>query len=219
MNVTTADGLAGDDRRLTRRPEAGGAVPGPVIGAVPRPRSGRFSAPGSAAPGMVSLRTRYAGELAVLCTWVSALLPWSLSFASRGGIEVVIVRWQFFLFQFVLGATIPGEQPFQTVVGAIGFQSGATATAYWVWLVGAVPFLLALGLSVAYYAREERVEARLPVDPVRALGGLLLASGLLLAAATVLLATQSVFGAVPVGVVFLLAFGAVLLRVEHVGAA
>lgn len=163
---------------------------------------------------MVSLRTRYAGELAVLCTWVSALLPWSLSVASRGGIDVVILRWPFFLFQFVLGATIPGEQPFQTVLGAIGFQSGATATAYLVWLVGAALFLAALALSIAYYARERRVETALPVPPVRALGGLLLASGLVLAASTVVLATRTPFGAVPVGVVFLLAFGVVLLRVE-----
>jgi uncharacterized protein (TIGR04206 family) len=164
---------------------------------------------------MVSLRTRYTGELAVLCTWVSALLPWSLSFASRGGIDVVIVRWPFFLFQFVFGATIPGERPFQTVIGAVGFQSGATATAYTVWLVGAALFLAALALSIALYAREERIEAALPVSPVRALGGLLLVSGLVLGAATAVLATRTAFGAVPVGVVFLLAFGAVLLRVEQ----
>lgn len=166
---------------------------------------------------MVSLRTKYAGELAVLSTWASALLPWSVSFASQGGISLVVVRWQVFLFQFIFGASLPGEAPFQLLSTAIARESGGVEQAYLVWAVGAVPFVVAFLFSIGYYAREERVEERLPVDPVRILGGLLLLSGVVLGAATVLLVQRYPGGAVPVGVLFLVVFGAILLRVERIG--
>lgn len=165
---------------------------------------------------MVSLRTKYAGELAVLSTWASALLPWSVSFASQGGLSLVVVRWQVFLVQFIFGAQLPNEAPFQLLHSAIAFETGAVREAYLVWAVGAVPFLLAFVLSVAYYAREEQVAERLPVDPVRLLGGLLLVSGLVLGASTALLVDRYVGTTIPVGALFLLVFGAILLRVERV---
>lgn len=167
---------------------------------------------------MVALRTKYAGELAVLATWVSALLPWSMSFASQGGLRLVVVRWEFFLFQFVLGARIEGEAPFQSVLRAIARESGGVEQAYTVWAAGAALFLVALAFSIVYYARDQRLEDALPVDPVRLLGGLLLASGLVLGAVTALLFRRYPGTTFPVGVLFLLAFGAVLLRVERVGA-
>jgi uncharacterized protein (TIGR04206 family) len=167
---------------------------------------------------MVALRTKYAGELAVLATWATALLPWSLSVASQGGLRLVVVRWPFFLFQFVLGAQIEGEAPFQTVLRAIARETGGVERGYLVWAAGAALFLVALAFSVAYYARDERVGSALPVDPVRLLGGLLLASGLVLGGSTVMLFRSYPGGAVPVGVLFLLAFGLVLLRVERVEA-
>jgi len=165
---------------------------------------------------MVSLRTKYAGELAVLSTWVSALLPWSISFDSQGGISLVVVRWPLFLFQFVLGAELPGERPFQLLPTALARATGGIEQAYQLWALGAIPFLVAFALSVVYYAREERVESDLPVDPVRLLGGLLLATGLVLGAATVLLVQRYPGGAVPVGALFVLVLGAVLLRVERI---
>lgn len=167
---------------------------------------------------MVSLRTKYAGELAVLATWASALLPWSVSFASRGGISLVVVRWQVFLFQFIFGASLPGEAPFQTVLGAITRESGGVEQAYQFWAVGAVVFLAALVVSIAYYAREEQFEDRSPVDPVRLLGGLLLVSGLVEAVATALLINRYPGTTVPIGALFLLVFGVILLRVERVAA-
>jgi len=164
---------------------------------------------------MVSLRTKYAGELAVLLTWGSALLPWSVSFASRGGVSLVVVRWQVFLVQFIFGARLPGEAPFQTLPTAVARQTGGVAEAYLVWAAGAVVFSVAFALSVAYYAREERVEAALPVHPVRVLGGLLLATGVVLGVATALLAMRYPGGALPLGVLFVLVFGVILLRVER----
>jgi uncharacterized protein (TIGR04206 family) len=162
------------------------------------------------------VRSEYAGELAVLSAWVSALLPWSVSVASLGqGADLVVVRFPFFLFQFVLGVgALPGEQPFQPVWVARSFQEGSIAQAYGVWLVGAVALAAAFLFGVAYYAAEDRIEAA-PVDPVRVIGALLLLGGVVLSAATYLLFTTFLGGAIPLGVFLLLALGGVLLSVDR----
>ncbi|MFC6942910.1 TIGR04206 family protein [Salinirubellus sp. GCM10025818] len=166
---------------------------------------------------MVWVRSEYAGEFAVLSAWVSALVPWSVSFASQGGISLVVLRFPAFMFQFVLGAQlVGGERPFLPVWSAYAFPaSEAVARAYLVWLGGAAVFALALALSVVYYAADERLEARLPVDPVRLMGGLLLATAVVLSASIVMLWTSYLGRAVPVGVLFLYAFGYLLLVVER----
>jgi len=166
---------------------------------------------------MVWVRSEYAGEFAVLSAWVSALLPWSVSFASQDGVSLVVVRFPLLAFQFLLGARIQGaEQPLLPVWSAYGFPaSEAVAQAYLVWLGGAAVFGLALLLSVVYYAADERLEARLPVDPVRLMGGLLLATAVVLSASTVMLWGSFLGGSVPVGLVFLYAFGYLLLTVER----
>lgn len=195
MNLTTATGAAA----LTVR-----FVP-PVYDV----RTGRG--------GMVWVRSEYAGEFAVLSAWVSALVPWSVSVASQGGISLVVLRFPLLMFQFVLGAQLGGgERPLLPVWSAYAFPaSEAVARAYLVWLGGAAVFGLALLLSVVYYAADDRLEARLPVDPVRLMGGLLLLTALLLSAATVMLWGSFLGGSVPVGVLFLYAFGYLLLRVER----
>lgn len=166
---------------------------------------------------MVWVRSEYAGEFAVLSAWVSALIPWSVSFASQGGVSLVVVRFPLLMVQFVLGAQLLGaERPLLPVWSAHAFPaSEAVARAYLVWLGGAAVFALALLLSVVYYAADEGLEERLPVDPVRLMGGLLFATALVLTAATVMLWGSFLGGAVPVGVLFLYAFGYLLLVVER----
>ena len=166
---------------------------------------------------MVWVRSEYAGEFAVLSAWVSALVPWSVSYASQGGISLVVVRFPAFMLQFVLGAQLAGgERPFLPVWNAYAFPaSEAVADAYLVWLGGAGVFALALALSVVYYAADERLEERLPVDPVRLMGGLLLATAVVLSASTVMLWTSYLGRAVPVGVLFLYLFGYLLLVVDR----
>jgi uncharacterized protein (TIGR04206 family) len=166
---------------------------------------------------MVWVRSEYAGEFAVLSAWVSALLPWSVSFASQGSVSLVVVRFPLLAFQFLLGAQLRGaEQPLLPVWSAYGFPaSEAVAQAYLVWLGGAAVFGLALLLSVVYYAADERLEERLPVDPVRLMGGLLLATAVVLSVSTVMLWGSFLGGSVPVGLVFLYAFGYLLLTVER----
>ena len=164
---------------------------------------------------MVWVRSEYAGEFAVLSAWLSALLPWSVSFAQAGAFTLVVLRFPLFLFQFTLNLRLPNERPFQTVVTAAAVESGAVGRAYTVWLVGAGVFGLALLLSVGYYAFDERLEARSPIDPVRLMAVLLLSTGLVLGVASAFLFTSYVGATVPVGVFFLLALGYLLLVVER----
>lgn len=163
------------------------------------------------------VRSEYAGELAVLATWVNVLIPWSVSF-NRFSPEAsfAVVRFPFLAFQFLYGIDLRGaEVPFLPVYLAPGFPgTPGVARAYTVWLGAAILFAVAVAYSVAYYLREERVEAG-PVDPVRALGGLMLATGVALSAATVLLWQHYVGTTIPVGVFFLYLFGGVLLAVER----
>lgn len=163
------------------------------------------------------VRSKYAGELAVLATWANVLIPWTVSF-TRFSPEVsfAVVRFPFLAFQFLYGIELAGaEVPVLPVYGAPGYPDSPEVTlAYTVWLGGAVPFAVAVAYSVAYYLREERVEAG-PVDPVRVLGALLLATAVALSAATVLLWQHYDGATVPVGVLFLYLFGGVLLTVER----
>jgi len=101
------------------------------------------------------------------------------------------------------------------VVSAMAFQdSPQLTTAYEIWAVGALVYLLAMGVSIAYYRDEERVEAW-RVDPVALLGGLLLLAAGAFGAASVF--TYGVFPGVPIplGVVLTGLFGVVLLTAER----
>lgn len=165
---------------------------------------------------MVWVRSEYAGELAVLSAWVSAMLPWSFTVASRDGVSLVVVRFPFFAFRFVYGIELGAAAvPFLPVWAAPGFpSSAAVARAYWVWLGAAIFVALAVALSVALYLAEQRVESG-SVDPVRAMGLLLGAGAVLFTYAFVVLWGNYLGLTVPVGAVFLWAFAALLLTVER----
>jgi hypothetical protein len=176
---------------------------------------------------MVWVRSEYAGELAVLTTWLSALVPWNVFVGDVAGGRVVLVRFPLLEVQYAFGVPLARGTSVRDPASAYALQAGQTvASAYAAWLVGALVVLAALAVSVYYYRAEERAEAW-SVDPVRLLGGLLAAGGVVFAVASALL-TGSVLGvdlgvgggfeglSVPVGVFFYLAFGAVLLRAERV---
>jgi uncharacterized protein (TIGR04206 family) len=169
---------------------------------------------------MALLRTKYSGELSVLLTWLVALLPWSVTYASIPlGQQSISVFWIRFLplrFLYILDGEVPGEQPFLPVWSVPGFvETAGETTAAWLWLAGAVVFLVPLVLSIVYYLAEDRLEA-LAVDPVRLQGGLLLLVGGILAVPTYILWTDLPGTTVPVGSLFLVVFGLVLLGVEQV---
>lgn len=166
---------------------------------------------------MVWVRSEHAGALAVLSVWVNVLIPWSISHTQFSPeVSRVIVRFPFLAFQFLYGVRLEGaERPVLTVVAAPTFpQDPGVAFAYQLWLLAAAIFAAGFLLSVAYYLDEERVEAG-PVDPVRLLGGALVATALVLTVATIQLWTHFVGPTVPVGVLVLYVLGGTLLAVKR----
>jgi len=176
---------------------------------------------------MVWVRSEYAGELAVLATWLSALLPWSASGiqATISGQQVTVINIRFILLQFhyvfgisfaeqsigemialvheipsvwLFGGTrVPGNQNFEATI----------------WLGGAVLYLGLLGFSVAYYAREDAVTEHLQVDPVRLIGAWLAVIALVFSAVFALIRVHQF--TIPVGVLFLWVFAFLLLGVDR----
>ncbi|QLG26479.1 hypothetical protein HUG10_02505 [Halorarum halophilum] len=177
---------------------------------------------------MVWVRSEYAGELAVLSTWFSALIPWNVFLGSVAGGSIVLVRFPLLEVQYAFGVPLARGTSVRDPVSAYQLQAGQTvASAYAAWLVGAALLLAAIAVSVYYYRAEERAEAW-SVDPVSVLGALLAVCGVVFAVASLLL-TGGFLGvdlgvgggldgiSIPVGVVFYLTFGALLLRAEQVG--
>ncbi|MFT4948706.1 MAG: hypothetical protein ACI9CA_000828 [Natronomonas sp.] len=221
-------------------------------------------------------RSEYAGELAVLSTWLCALLPWSVTLFSPQGLTAFTVRFLPLRLLYIRGAELPGERPVLFVWQVPGFVAtpGETLAAV-AWLAGSAGFLLPLVLSVGYYLRDDRVERRFtprltfglaaasvglviaaalavglsggliallaaaavtPLtaglvdhrlgqgegrdraygDPVRALGLLLLVAGLALLVPLWQHWQATAGTTAPVGVLFQLGFGLILLRVERV---
>lgn len=166
------------------------------------------------------VKSEYAGALAVVSTWLCALLPWSVTLFREEldpGLEVVGV-WLRFLpgrFLYLFGVGFSQQSPYRWVWEVPEFVAtrGETVASY-VWLVGTAVFAIAVLVSLLYYARESWVE-RWPVDPVRLLGGLLVLTGMVLATAVVILWRFQGGIVVPVGVLFQLVFGVLLLQVER----
>jgi hypothetical protein len=182
---------------------------------------------------MVWVRSEYAGELAVLLAWLSALIPWNVTYSTLMAfgteISALFIRFPLFQVRFVWGADIdnpvlvslplPGWMlpgPLREF-SALAAQQGLTILlAYQVWALGAVVFAVAVALSLVYYFREERVES-LALDPVQLMGALLGITGLVFVVATYLLYTRGFPGIpVPAGVVLILLFSGLLLSAERV---
>lgn len=169
---------------------------------------------------MTWVKAEYAPELAVLSTWLVALLPWSGAVLpiEIGGrqVTVVIIRFLYFRLQYIFGISFGDqEQTFLWVIEAPAFNQ-TLVTASWVWVAAAILSLLPVGLSVAYYVDESGIEDVLPVDPVRLQGGLLVLLGFALAASTALFWDKQLY-TLPVGTLFALGFGYTLLTAERTG--
>jgi hypothetical protein len=161
------------------------------------------------------VRSEYAGELAVLSTWLCAVAPWAVTWVSREEASGYFFWFHPLNLLFIPEIDLPGERP----LWVWGFLDvplyiGETYVTYF-WLGGAAIFAVALGFSIVYYLDEDRIQS-LPLDPVRTLGGLLVASGLLLVGAYVLLVQNHIGTTLPVGLCLQLLLGVILLQTERV---
>jgi len=166
---------------------------------------------------MVWVRAEHAGALAVVSTWLAALVPWNVTYSANvSGGAVLFVRFPFFQVRYAFGVPLARRVAVSDPLSAVAFQAGQTIqVAYQAWAVGAAILAVAVVVAAGYYRYEAAVEAG-PIDPVRLLGGLVGLAGVVLAAATYLLATRGLPGVpIPVGVVVLLVLGGVLLTVER----
>lgn len=163
----------------------------------------------------VWVRSEYAGELAVLSAWVAALLPWSVSFVRALSGGLLVVRFPFVEVRYGIGLPLARAVEVVGPLSAFRLQQGTTSAAgYRLWVPGAAVFVIALALSVAYYLRETRLEAG-PVDPVRAMGVVLLAGSLVLGGASLLLFDGFPGVTVPVGVPLTLMLAFTLLVADR----
>ncbi|MDS0221197.1 TIGR04206 family protein [Haloarcula sp. S1AR25-5A] len=165
---------------------------------------------------MAWVKSEYAGEFAVLATWLVGLAPWSVSLFEIEGVTVIGFRFLPFRFQFIFGATLPGERPFLWAWQVAGFQGSAPlALAGTLGFAAFATFLLPLGLSLYYYVAEDHMDATLPIDPVRLFGGLLGLVGVLTLAASGLFITSFPGITVPVGALVALVFAYLLLTIDR----
>lgn len=168
------------------------------------------------------VRSEYAGELAVLATWLTALLPWSVSFISRtpAGMDtrftVINVRFVFFQFHYLYGISL-GDQSLGDMVQLVfqlpAFVPGNQEPEAWLWVAAAGLYALLFALSFVYYTREEWLAERVPVDLVRVFGAAFAVLALAFSVASAMFYQHQV--TVPVGALFMWVFAVVLLRVER----
>jgi len=185
------------------------------------------------ANSMAWVKSEYAGELAVLSTWLVAIAPWSVSLFGNGQVTGVVFRFLPFRLQYLYGISVPNELRFawpwtivqiqartrdvvaayRTVIG----QGGNAGHGAVLWTVALAVLAVTVGASAYYYRREAQFVDALPfVHPVRLFGGLLGVCGVLLLGATVLLNLEGGFPGVtvPVGALVAPVLAAVLLTAD-----
>jgi hypothetical protein len=181
------------------------------------------TAASAASDGVLWVNPEYAEEFAVLSAWLSLLIPWSFTWATSasGGATLFVMRFPAAMIQYVTG--VPLSRAFQVKTplvrrsqelsaGNVGLAHGHEA-----WLVGTAFVLLAFALSLLLYFEVDVVDA-LP-DPVRVMGGLLLAGGLAYLVADAFYWQYMPGTQIPVTTLFYLVFAAVLLTIERPPAA
>jgi uncharacterized protein (TIGR04206 family) len=175
---------------------------------------------------MVWVKSEYAEELAVLLTWLSALVPWSISYGSFAvtsgqDLTLVILRFPFVGIRYQLGVQVLGGTSvltpleFRQEVQNAGGNALAQVPGYDLWLVGLAVLTVAVAVSLLMYFEVESALDVIPVDPVRLLGALLLVVAIALLSSTYVLYTSQAALFVPFGVFLHLAFGVILLRVDR----
>ncbi|WP_276250935.1 DUF7549 family protein [Haloarcula rara] len=164
---------------------------------------------------MAWVKSEYAGELAVLSTWLVAVAPWSVSVFGNGQITGVVFRFLPFRIQYLYGVSIPNELNFVWAWRVMEFPDNIGRAAV-LWTLALAVLAVAVGASAYYYHREMEFTDLLPLHPVRLFGGLLGVGGLLVLVATVLLNLEGGFlgTTIPVGALVAPVLAAVLLTAD-----
>ncbi|MDS0281704.1 DUF7549 family protein [Haloarcula onubensis] len=164
---------------------------------------------------MAWVKSEYAGELAVLSTWLVAIAPWSVSVFGNGRITGVVFRFLPFRLQYLYGISVSNELKFVWAWEAMRFPA-YTGLAGTLWTVALAVFAGTLVASVAYYAREDEFSDGLPLHPVHFFGALLGVVGLLTLVGTGLLNLEGGFAGttVPVGALVAPVLAGVLLTAD-----
>ncbi len=181
---------------------------------------------------MAWVKSEYAGELAVLSTWLVAVAPWSVSVFGNGQVTGVVFRFLPFRIQYLYGVSIPNELNFVWAWEVVQIQARTNdlAAAVWsvtraggnigraaiLWTLALAVLTVAVGASAYYYHREAEFTDLLPLHPVRFFGGLLGVGSLLVLVATVLLNLDGGFlgTTIPVGALVAPVLAAILLTVD-----
>jgi|APHM01.1.fsa_nt_gi hypothetical protein len=177
---------------------------------------------------MALVKPEFAPEFAVLTAWVSALLPWSVSVAYEqvlGG-TLLQVHFPAVLVRFLFEVDVPGPNPLVlSPWESIGYYSAAPGPVpFAAYTVGSALVGAAVVVSVLLYVYDDA--ETVPVDPVRAIGGLVGAAAVVYAVTALTLqfgvpyvdsvpATPLTGVVVPVGVLFQLVFAYALLTVDR----
>lgn len=164
------------------------------------------------------VNSEYANELAVLSAWLTALLPWNVTYTTElvGEGRLLYVRFPLFQVRYSFGLPLERAVRLDHPLSAAQFQRGqGLELPYQVWAVGAAVVGLAVALSVVFYLREDWVESW-PVDPVRLMGGVLAVGTLVLGVATYYLYVRGFPGLkLPLGLVLIAVLAATLLTVDR----
>jgi hypothetical protein len=159
------------------------------------------------------VRSEYTEELAVLCAWLSALVPWVVMYSDLGELgRVLYVRFPLVQVRYTYGVPLAQATRVDDPLSALALQSGRSlGGAYELWVVGAALVAVAVLFGVALYFEVDVPLAR----PARAMGVLLLLAALAHAVAVYQVATVLPGVPIPVGVLFQAAFGVVLLSARR----
>jgi hypothetical protein len=153
--------------------------------------------------------------LAVRLTWLSAIIPWSISVFSPGAIVAVYVRFLPIRVLSILGVSSSWADPYLWVWEAPAFVAGGhIVSAGYAWVAASATFLLPLTLSIAAAISAEHLQ-RWGIDIVPTLGWLLVFSGTLFTIAVFLFWKYQDGLTTPVGVLFQLAAGLMLVKIDQ----
>jgi|GEM_PF-4244805 len=163
----------------------------------------------------------YENPVASLFVVVCALLPWEVARQTAYGGTILHVRWPFFEWYQRVGILSPTPTT-RLLTPLSAYQSQArgaispVVAAYGVWMALAALVLLLLAFAIALSFREERVVTvcanRIDRRPAVVVGAGLVVAGVGFLAATVVLYLRGIQGVrIPVGSLFALLLGALLL--------